>query len=73
VITCGDIGDHMMKAAALVLGAILVLVQLHGITDLVSPLYAEGLGYDLVWVVVMSTGLYMLLFGLGVVGKRKPR
>jgi hypothetical protein len=63
-------GSKGERIAALVLGGFLLLVQLPRIPKLPLPFTAETLGYDAVWALITGAGVWLVLYGLGLVRKK---
>ncbi|HLJ42226.1 MAG TPA: hypothetical protein VKT50_12130 [Candidatus Acidoferrales bacterium] len=59
------------RVLAALFGGLLVLVQLSNILKLPFPSYAQAVGFDLAWILILVAGVYLLLWGLGVKLTRK--
>jgi hypothetical protein len=59
------------RVFAVLVGGLLVFIQLSNILKLPFPSYAQAIGFDLVWILILAAGAYLLLWGLGVKLTRK--
>jgi hypothetical protein len=66
-------GSKGERVAAVVLGALLLVVQLPQIPKLPPPLSGQAVGFDFVWVLLTGIGVWLVLYGLGMIRKNaKP-
>jgi hypothetical protein len=65
-------GSKAERIAALLLGALFLAVQLPQIPKLPLGLYGEAVGYDLAWVLITGTSVWLVLYGLGII-RKKPK
>ena len=65
-------GSKAERIIAVVFGALLLAVQLPQIPKLPLPVYAQAVGYDLAWALITGAGVWLVLYGLGLI-KKKPK
>lgn len=66
-------GSKAERIVAVLFGALLMAVQLPQIPKLPLPVYGQAVGYDLAWVFITGTGVWLILYGLGLIKKKtKP-
>jgi hypothetical protein len=64
-------GSRGQRIASLALGGFLVVVQLIDLPQVPRPVNRHTFGYDLAWNAIFAAGVWLLLYGLGVVGRKK--
>ncbi len=65
-------GSKAERIVALLFGALLLLVQLPQIPKMPLPLYPQAVGFDLAWVLITGAGVWLVLYGLGMI-RKKPK
>ena len=64
-------GSKAKRIVAVLFGALLLVIQLPQIPKLPLPLYAQAVGFDLAWLLITGAGLWLTLYGLGLI-RRMP-
>jgi hypothetical protein len=65
-------GSKAERIVAVLFGALLLLVQLPQIPKLPLFLYGQAVGFDLAWVLITGAGVWLVLYGLGMI-RKKPK
>lgn len=63
-------GSKAERIASVVFGTLLLAVQVPQIPKLPLPVNGQAVGYDAMWVLITGAGIWLLLYGVGVVRRK---